>query len=149
MKFQNGKDTTRKRLFHKIQQQVTIRCSERRRRAKRVEHRWRKMEHMRDKKRFAVHLRTTVEIIAGGAVTETTMPVTAIRGMGEDIHPARLNKKWLAWKGKADVKTFYKWSPVSNFYVLKRPFKFIVSDETNGFSREAKLFGKRGANRTL
>ena len=108
MKFRNGKATTRKRLFRKIRQQVTIRCGERRRRMKKREHRCRKEVHAEDKIRFSANLAATSSVTAGGAIAKLDGAVIAIRGVGEEVCPSHLNKMWLAWKGKIDVKTFYR-----------------------------------------
>ena len=66
--------------------------------------------------------------------------------------PSYLNKMWLAWDGKTDVKTFYrlgssgehteKRSPLSNFHITKQPFKFTVPDEISGFGQDSKLYNK-------
>ena len=69
--------------------------------------------------------------------------ITAIRGIGENITPSILNKMWLQWDGRTDVKLFYgkenigehvgQQSPLSNFHKAKHPFRVIAPSEINGF----------------
>ena len=149
MKFRNGKSTTRRRLFHKVRQQVIIRRSEQCRRIKKRDQRDRKKRHTDDQARFMAKIAAMANITAGGAVTNIDGGVTAIRGMGDDIFPSHLNEMWLSWDAKTDVKTFYgretrgdnvgKQSPLSNFHQMKKPFKFTVPDEINGFNKASIL----------
>ena len=103
-KFQNGKPATRKRLFRKIRQQITIEQAELRRRRIEREQKTRRKDHVSDKKQFSANLAAgAAKATAGGAVIRQDGEVTAIRGVGENMTPLVLNKMWLSWDGEIDA----------------------------------------------